>query len=119
MNSVWHNLYDKSKDRRYGVLFLSAIPAFIGLLVVVVALAAVLQVFAREEYFPQVLAGTGLLGFTLGLWIFRREQMRRRTKSQHPPLSRDELRVARSKLRNGSSPGIRSTVRGPDMDLKY
>jgi len=119
MNSFWHNLYDKTKDRRYGALFLSAIPAFIGLLVLVVTLVATLRILAQEEYFPQVLAGVGLLGLVLGIWKFRRAQLRRRAKSRHPPLSRDELRVARSKLRNGSSPGIRSTVRGPDMDLKY
>ena len=119
MNSFWHNLYDKSKDRRYGTLFLSAIPAFIGLLVILVALAAVLQAFAQEEYVLQVLTGVGLLGLAWGFWKFRQKLMRHRAKSRHPPLSRDELRVARSKLRNGSSPGIRSTVRVPDMDLKY
>jgi len=103
MNSFWHNLYDKSKDRRYAALFLSAIPAFIGLLVIVVALAAVLQTFAREEYFPPVLAGIALPGLAWSLWKFRRAQLRRRTKSRHRPLSRDELRVARSKLMKGRS----------------
>ncbi|HXR04597.1 MAG TPA: hypothetical protein VN836_07800 [Verrucomicrobiae bacterium] len=98
MNPFWNSLYDKSKDRRYGALFLSTIPAFIGLLVIAVLIAAIVRAPGVEDHFLPVLPGIGLLGLAWVCAKFRRAQMRRRERSRHPPLSRDELRVARSKL---------------------
>ena len=98
MNPFWNNWYDQFKDRRYGALFLSAILAFFGLLALGFFVNAVLRAFELEEYFPDVLAGIGLLGLAWGFFKFRQAQMRGRERSRHPPLSRDEVRVARSKL---------------------
>ena len=62
MYSFWTSLYDKAKDRHYGVLFLSSIPAFLGLLVLAVMLETALREFDQEEYSLPALAGLVLLG---------------------------------------------------------
>jgi len=103
MNFFWDNLYDKFKDRRYGILFVFAILALVGLLIVMVIIDAALRAFGREEYFLDALPGIGLLGLAWGFLIFRRAQARSREKLRQPPLSRDEMRVARSKLLNNQS----------------
>jgi hypothetical protein len=103
MNSFWDRLYDKFKDRRYGTLFLFTVLALVGLPIVLVIIDAILREFNLENYFLDALPGIGLLALTWGFLTFRRAQARRREKLQHPPLSRDELRVARSKLVKGQS----------------
>jgi hypothetical protein len=103
MHSFWTSLYDKARDRRYGALFLSAIPAFLGLLVLGVMLERALRELDPEECFLQALPGLALLALAWVLSKFRRAQTRRRASPRHTPLSRDELRVARSKLVKGRS----------------
>ena len=99
MSPFWGNLYDTFKDRRYAALFLVAL---FGL-----ALSPVLV---------PVLAIYGL-SRAAGAWARSREN--RRNRWRRAPLSRDELRVARSKLRSGSPLVLRPVERVPDVNLKY
>jgi uncharacterized membrane protein YeaQ/YmgE (transglycosylase-associated protein family) len=115
MNSFWTNLYDSFKDRRYGGLFLSTILAVIGLLV----LGAATGVFNHRIYFPYMLPGVGLLVVSWIWRLVRQSRSDRRNKLRNGLLSRDELRVARSKLRNGMKPIHRPAPKAPDTFLKY
>jgi hypothetical protein len=119
MNSLWDSLYDRFKDCRYGALFLAAVLAFFGLLILGSVAYAIVRGLGAEEYFLDALPGIGLLGLAWAIVKFRRAQIRGREKSQYAPLSRDELRVARSKLRNGMAGPKRPAPRVPDMDLRY
>jgi hypothetical protein len=83
MNSFWGNLYDTFKDRRYGVLFLVSLGALV--------------------LSPILLPFMGLYVLARGWSAFRLAQANRRNKLRYSPLSRDELRVARSKLLNNQS----------------
>ena len=103
MNSFWSNLYDSFKDRRYGGLFLSTILAFIGLLILGAVFEGIVGRFDWFAYFPEVLSGIGILALAYGLASWRRRRAQWREQLRHSPLSRDELRVARSKLLNNRS----------------
>jgi hypothetical protein len=78
MNSFWGSLYDTYKDRRYGVLFLVSLGALVLL--------------------PILLPMMGLYVLAWGWSAFRLARANRRNKLRYSPLSRDELRKARSKL---------------------
>ena len=119
MSSFWDHLYDNVKDRRYGVLFLSALLTFFGLLVVAAFVETLLHKFRMQEYFWEALPGIGILGLAWGFLRFRQARIRSRKKLRYGPLSRDELRVARSKLRNGMKSINRPAARAPDTNLKY
>ncbi|MGD0252046.1 MAG: hypothetical protein ABSC01_05060 [Verrucomicrobiota bacterium] len=103
MNSFWSSLYDNYKDRRYGILFLTALMAFLGVLAVGAVLGAVFSAFDLQDYWLQALPGAGFLA---AAWIWRgmrRARAKRQNRSRYASLSRDELRVARSKLVKGQS----------------
>jgi hypothetical protein len=119
MNSFWDNQYDRFKDRRYAALFWSTLMALIGLLALGAFIAAVLSEFGMQEYFLEALPGIGILGLALGFLKFRQARIRSREKLTHSRLSCDELRVARSKLRNEMKPIIRPGPDVPDTHLKY
>jgi len=119
MNSFWTNLYDSFKDRRYGGLFLSTILVFVGLLLIGVVFKKFVGRVDWSAYFPEVLSGIGILALACGLASWRRKRAQRRNKLRYSPLSRDELRAARSKLRNGMKPINRPAPRSPDTFLKY
>jgi len=119
MKSFWDNLYDNVKDRRYGALFLSALLGFFGLLIAAVFIEALLREFGKQEYFWEALPAIGILGLALGILKCCRAWKEGREKLEHGPLSRDELRAARSKLRNGMKPINRPAPRALDTDLKY
>ena len=119
MKSFWDNLYDNVKDRHYGVLFVSALLACLGLLFGAAFLEALLRECGKEEYFWDSLPAVVVLVLVLGILKFRRVAREQREKLRYGPLSRDELRVARSKLQNGMKPIARPASRPPDMDLKY
>ena len=76
-NPTWSNLWDYFKDRRHASLFLMTLLAF-----PVVVILAPAMVFAAVR-------------FPFQAWSARR---RRGKRDKFPPLSSDELRVARSKL---------------------
>ena len=83
MNPFWNNVYDSFKDRRYAALFLFALGAFV--------------------LSPVLLPVMALYGLWRGMSAFRQARENRRNKWRYAPLSRDELRVARSKLVKGQS----------------
>jgi O-antigen/teichoic acid export membrane protein len=66
MNSFWDNLYDKFKDRRYGILFVLTLLAFVGLLILAVIIVAILCESNWEDYFLDALPGIGLLALAWG-----------------------------------------------------
>jgi len=96
MNSFWSNLYDNFKDRRYAALAICALVLL-----------------------PILLPVTALYGLARGWSAFRMARADRRNKLRYSPLSRDELRVARSKLQNGIKPIKRPLPQVPDTNLKY
>ena len=99
MNSNRNNLYDTFKDRRYGALFFGTFLVLMGLLALGLMMVAIIGRRDLPADLLQVLPGVGLLVVALVWRRVRQERARqRRERLQHGPLSRDELRVARSKL---------------------
>ena len=115
MNSPWNNWYDGFKDRRNGGIFWSTLLAIIASFV----LGGAIGLFNLQMYFLYLLPGIGLLVLARGFFAFRRAQAWRREKLPRGTMSRDELRVARSKLLNGMRPIRRPASRAPDTNLKY
>lgn len=83
MNSFSIILYDTFKDRRYGALFLISLAALV--------------------LSPILLPVMGLYVLKWGWSAICVARANRRNKLRYSPLSRDELRVARSKLLKGQS----------------
>lgn len=83
MNPYWNTLYDGFKDRRYAALFLIALGAL--------------------AVSPVLLPVMGMYVLGRGWSAFRLARANRRNKLRYSLLSRDELRVARSKLLNNQS----------------
>ena len=83
MNPPWSNLYDHFKDRRYAALFLIALGGLV--------------------LSPIFLPAMGLYFLGRGWSAFRLARENRRNQLRYSPLSRDELRIARSKLLNNRS----------------
>jgi hypothetical protein len=96
MNSFWSQLYDRSKDRRYAVLFLVTLFIFFGLVVPGVVFCLHAGVF--DSHPGYLLPGIGGLFLALIWKAFRWLRAQRRVSSTFSPLSRDEWRKARSKL---------------------
>ena len=125
MFNLWDNLYDKFKDCRYGALFLASVLAFFGVLLVGAVTAASLRTLSADSQYDlerYFLESSPALVILLIAWVIlklRRAQRRSRERSRYAPLSRDELRIARSKLRNGTRPIHRPAPRAPDTNLKY
>ena len=95
MGPFWTSFFEHLKDcGRDATLFMMALAGFIGVLVIVV----ILEATRLREYFVQAALILFLLVLVrLGLFV-RRFRARRRERLHFPPLSRDERRVARSKL---------------------
>jgi hypothetical protein len=103
MSPFW-NMYDSFKDRRYGGLFLACLVAFFGLLIFVAIVFTIIYSSNLQEYFLYALSGVGLLA-AAWIWMFvRRARAGRRERLRYLPLSRDEMRVARSKLLKDRNP---------------
>ena len=119
MNSFWDNQYDRFKDRHYAALFWSTLMALFGALVLGSLLAALLSECGMQAYVLDVMPGVAILALAWAILKFRQARRRSREKLQRGPLSRDELRIARSKLRNGMRPIHRPAPRVPDTNLKY
>jgi len=98
MNSFWNNLYDCAKDRRYGMLFLTVLLAFPGLIILGATIYKITGANNLREYFLPALPGIGILLVALSWRIIRRARKRGREQLKYSPLSRDELLKARSKL---------------------
>jgi len=119
MNPFRPHLYDDFKDRRYAALFLATLATCLGLLILGVIVFAVAASYGVQKYFTIMLPGIGLLAVAWIWRVVRRVRANHRQQLRNSPLSRDELRVARSKLRNGMKPFGRPAPPAPDTDLKY
>jgi biotin transporter BioY len=105
MNSIWSNLYDKFKDRRYGILFFSSLVGFFGLFLLGVIVYNILGgidfgPFELQSHFLQLLPGILIIMAALIWRAIRRARAQRRKRFRREELSRDEIRKARSKLVN-------------------
>lgn len=105
MNSIWSNLYDKFKDRRYGVLFFSSLIVVFVTFLLGAFLYNILggidfSRFNLQAHFLQLLPGFLILMVALIWRAIRRARMRRGKRFRREELSRDEIRKARSKLMN-------------------
>jgi peptidoglycan/LPS O-acetylase OafA/YrhL len=92
MNPLWNTW----RCRRNANFFMLSLAGFFGLLIVI----AIIHHNGLDRYAAPALPAIGLL---LVVWTgqaIREARARHREQLQRPPLSRDELRVARSKLMN-------------------
>jgi hypothetical protein len=119
MNSIWNNLYDRVKDRRYGTFFFISLAVFLGTFIFGSMIYTDTGAKNLLEFFMPALPGIGILLVALSWRIIRRARTRWRERLKYPPLSRDEIRKARSKLRNEKRPMRQAAPRAPDIDLKY
>ncbi len=95
MGPFWGSLFDHLKDcGRSGSLFIFTI----GGLLVLLGLAGIICGLGLHKYLLPALPGILLLTLAWAGVAIRRARARRRQRLDHSPLSRDELRVARSKL---------------------
>ncbi len=105
MNSIWGNLYDKAKDRRYGVLFFSSLIAvlivfFLGVLLYNILGGIDFGWFDLQAHFLELVPGIIILMVALAWRGIRRARAQRGKRFRREELSRDEIRKARSKLVN-------------------
>jgi len=105
MNSIWNDLYDKFKDRRYGALFFASLLSVFGLLMLAVILGQIVGPANLQEYVLQALSAAGLLIVGLIWRAVRRARAQRGNKFRREELSRDEVNKARSKLMKNQSHG--------------
>jgi hypothetical protein len=95
MGPFWTSFFEQLKDcGRDATLFLMALVGFIAVL----AIVALLESTRLREYFLQAALVLLMLALVRLVFLVRRFRARRRGHVRFPPLSRDELRVARSKL---------------------
>lgn len=105
MNSIWNNLYDKAKDRRYGVLFFFSLFGFFGLFLAGVIICKILEEidfgpFDLSSHFLELLPGFVIVMATLVWRGIRRARAQRGKRFRREELSCDEICKARSKLMN-------------------
>ena len=96
MSPFWGSLFEHLRGcGRSATLFLLALAGFLGLVVLLAIIAC------QSELRRFILLVLPWLGLPVVAWIcvaIRRARARRRERLVRPPLSDDELRVARSKL---------------------
>ena len=95
MGPFWSSLFEHLKHcGRGGTVFMLTLAG----LVVLAALAAIICATQLYKYLLAVLPVIAVLAVAWAGVAIRRARARRRDRLQRSPLSRDELRVARSKL---------------------
>ena len=95
MGPFWTSLFEHLKRcGRSGTLFIFALAG----LVVLAALATIICTTELYKYLLPVLPVIGVVALAWAGVAIRRARARRHERLHHSPLSRDELRVARSKL---------------------
>ena len=105
MNSIWNSLYDRAKDRRYGVLFFSSL---VGVFIVFLLGARTYQIlggmdfgaFDLQAHFLELVPGIVIVIAALAWRGVRRARAQHGKRFRREELSRDEIRKARSKLMN-------------------
>ena len=98
MNSCWSNLYDRFKDRRYGTLFIITFLTSLGLLIFAGAVISIVRQSNSEETVLAFVPAMVLLIVALVWKMILLARAQRNAGTKFPPLSRDELSKARSKL---------------------
>ena len=104
MNSFWSNLYEPSKDRRNGILFLITFFAFLGVFALGILVYHVInELNLALTDFQIVLAMLVLPGIIILIAAFtwraiRRTKPQTNERFQRKEMSRDEIIKARSKL---------------------
>ena len=95
MGPFWSSLFEHLKHcGRGGTVFMLTLAG----LVVLAALAAIVCATQLYNYLLPVLPVIAVVAFAWVAVAVRRARARRRERLHYSPLSRDELRVARSKL---------------------
>jgi hypothetical protein len=87
-------LWNTWRCRRNANFFMLSLMGFFGSLIVI----AIIHHNGLDRYAAPALPAIGLLVVVWTGQAIRQARARRRERLQRPPLSRDELRVARSKL---------------------
>lgn len=101
MNSFWTSLFDNLKVcGRNATFFVCLLAAFFG----VPVLIAVLSETGARDYVLPALPWIGVFALAWAARAIRRARARRRERLERHPLSRDELRVARSRLMKDRNP---------------
>ena len=96
MSPFWTSLFDHLRNcGRNAALFLFALAGCFAVL----ALCAMVCQSELQRFIVPFLPGLGLLAVAWVCLAIRRARVRRRERLLRPPLSDDELRAARSKLR--------------------
>ena len=95
MNSLWSKLYEATKDRRYGTLFLGT---FLGLLGLFAASLLFGAWIGWGNYIKPFLLAAGVLILAISWRLIRHARQPNRNRLKLAGLSRDELAKARSKL---------------------
>ena len=122
MKSLWENTYDRTKDRRYGRLFLAVWSGVIVFLLIFRAGEEFLSEYPSRS--GQITAAVLLVlllapGFYAGVEFIVNRRRRRGERGNCSPLSSDELTKARSKLQNSIRVVRPVVTRAPDTDLKF
>ena len=95
MNPFWTSFFDSLGTRgRNAKIFLVALGGFFALSI----LAAIVKAIQADAYLLPLLPGLALLLFSRAMAVSRRARRQKAARAQPAPLSRDELRIARSKL---------------------
>jgi hypothetical protein len=98
MNFFWGNVFEYFKDRRLASVFFGTLLALIGVLVAGAIFFQVICAYNLQDYLVYTLPGVALMFVALTGQAIVRARRRRRDRYKSSPLSRDELRKARSKL---------------------
>jgi hypothetical protein len=103
MNYFWGNVFEYFKDRRFASVFFGTLVALVVVLFIGVIVNQVIQAYELQDDVPYLLAGAA---FVFVAWItggIVRARARARNRYKNPPLSRDELIKARSKLKGNKT----------------
>lgn len=98
MNYFWGNVFEYFKDRRLAGVFFGTLLALGGLLLVGAILLQIICAYELQGYLVYSLPGVAVVFAALIGRGMARARARRRNGYKSSPLSRDELRKARSKL---------------------
>lgn len=95
MNPFWSNFFEHLKDcGRNGTIFIATLGFLLGLLI----LSGIIGESRFHECIVPAMSIAGALSLAWFSVVIRKANLRRRERLERRPLSRDEMRVARSKL---------------------
>ena len=97
MNFFWDNVFEYFKDRRFAPVFFGALLGLVVALIAGAILYKTICVYELQHYMVYALPGVGLTFVALIGREIARARARARDRYKSSPLSRDEMRKARSK----------------------